>query len=142
MRLERSSSDRGVARFCCVLGEYLSEEAFWMQINQESLMRSSAPAMVGGRCQDDHHQGRVVELFSSEGSSLSEEVMVENWGNLQPHERLGSKVCGGPDDDGHLSQLQPSARGGRHLPTWGLQGDRVEPVLHQVLPMEVIYKQF
>ena len=112
-----------------------------MQINQESLTRPSAPAMVGGRCHDDHLHGGAVELFSSEGSSSAEEVMVENWGNLQTHERLGSKVCGGPDDDGQLSQLQPSARGGRHLPTWGLQGDQVEPVLHQVLPFVVIYMQ-
>ena len=97
--------------------------------------------MVGGCCQDDYQQVRVVELLSSEGSSSAEEVMVENWGNLQPHERLGSKVCGGPDDDGHLSELQPSARGGRHLPTWGLQGDQDKLVLHQVLPLVVIYMQ-
>ena len=58
-----------MARFICVLGEYLSEEVFWTQINQESLTRSSAPAMVGGRCHDDHLHGGVVELFSSEGSS-------------------------------------------------------------------------
>ena len=67
-----------VARFICVQGEYLSEEVLWTQINHESLMRPSAPAMVGGRCQDDHHQGRVVELFSSEVSSSAEGVMVEN----------------------------------------------------------------
>ena len=74
----KSSSTREVARFICVLGEYLSEEVLRMQINPESLMRPSAPAMVGGRCQDDHHQGRVVELFSSEVSYSAEGVMVEN----------------------------------------------------------------
>ena len=136
-----SSSTREVARFICVLGEYLREKVLGTQINPESLTRPSAPAMVGGRCYN-HHQGGGVELLSSEGSSSAEEVMVENWGSLQPHERLGSKVCGGPDDDGHLSELQPSARGGRHLPTWGLQGNQDKLVLHQVLPLVVIYMQF
>ena len=46
-----------------------------MQIYPESLTRPSAPAMVGGRCKDDLQQGRVVELFSSEGSSSSTEVL-------------------------------------------------------------------
>ena len=70
-----SSWTREVARFCCILGKYLSEEVVWVQIDPESLRRPSAPAMVGGRCQDDHQQGRVVELFSSEVSSLSSEVL-------------------------------------------------------------------
>ena len=65
----RSSSSREVARFICVLGEYLSEEVLRTQVNHESLTRPSAPAMVGGRCNDDLLQGGVVELFSSEGSS-------------------------------------------------------------------------
>ena len=45
-----SSWTRGVARFCCILGKYLSEEVVWVQIDPESLTRPSAPAMVGGRC--------------------------------------------------------------------------------------------
>ena len=83
IKLERQQLDKGVARFICVLGEYLSEEVFWTQINTESLTRPSALAMVGGRCNDDLHQGRVVELFSSEGSSLSSEVVVWIWGGCK-----------------------------------------------------------
>ena len=70
-----SSSMREVARFCCVLGEYLSDEVVWTQIYKESLTRPSAPSMVGGRCYN-HQQGGVVELFSSEVSSSSTEVVV------------------------------------------------------------------
>ena len=95
--------DRGVARFCCVLGEYLSEEVFWTQINQESLTRSSAPAMVGGRCQDDHQQGRVVELFSSEVSSLSRDGGEDLKILKISHTWVADRVCGGPDRVGHLS---------------------------------------
>ena len=123
--MERSSSDRGVARFCCVLGEYLSEEVFWTQINQESLMRSSAPAMVGGRCHDDHQEGGDVELFSSEGSSSFEGGDGGDLKNLVTSQRVGflSKVCGGPGRDGHLSELQEekcpmTILGCRHLPAW------------------------
>ena len=87
--MERSSSDRGVARFCCVLGEYLSEEVFWTQINQESLMRSSAPAMVGGRCHDDLFHGRVVELFSSEGSSSDRGGDVVDLGKPSKLKKVG-----------------------------------------------------
>ena len=88
-----------------------------MQIYPESLTRPSAPAMVGGRCQDDHQQGRVVELFSSEVSSLSSEVLpkessvtsLDRGGGEDlkilkiSHTWLADKVCGGPDRVGHLS---------------------------------------
>ena len=148
MRLERSSSDRGVARFCCVLGEYLSEEVFWTQINQESLMRSSAPAMVGGRCHDDHQEGGDVELFSSEGSSFFEGGDGGDLKNLVTSQRVGflSKVCGGPGRDGHLSELQEekclmTILGCRHLPAW-CNGEQDEPFLQQVLPWEVISSSF
>ena len=112
-----SSWTREVARFCCILGKYLSEEVVWVQIDPESLTRPSAPAMVGGRCQDDHQQGRVVELFSSEVSSLSSEVLpkessvtsLDRGGGEDlkilkiSHTWLADKVCGGPDRVGHLS---------------------------------------
>ena len=112
-----SSWTREVARFCCILGKYLSEEVVWVQIDPESLTRPSAPAMVGGRCQDDHQQGRVVELFSSEVSSLSSEVLpkessvtsLDRGGGEDlkilkiSHTWLADKVCEGPDRVGHLS---------------------------------------
>ena len=94
-----------MARFFCILGEYLSEEVVWVQIDPESLTRPSAPAMVGGRCQDDHQQGRVVELFSSEVSSLStgrdggEDLKILKIS----HTWVADRVCGGPDRVGHLS---------------------------------------
>ena len=90
-----SGSTREVARFICVLGEYLREEVLRMQINPESLTRPSAPAMVGGRCHDDYQQGRVVELLSSEGSS---------------------SVQGG--DGGELGKLAASRKVG-HQGVWG-----------------------
>ena len=45
-----SSSTREMARFCCILGEYLIKEVVWMQIYPEQLTRPSTLAMVGGRC--------------------------------------------------------------------------------------------
>ena len=68
-----------------------------MQIDPESLTRPSAPAMVGGRCQDNHQQGRVVELFSSEVSSLSRDGGEDLKILKIPHTWLADKVCGGPD---------------------------------------------
>ena len=98
-----SSWTRGVARFCCILGKYLSEEVVWVQIDPESLTRPSAPAMVGGRCQDDHQQERVVELFSSEVSSLSRDGGEDLKILKISHTWVADRVCGGPDRVGHLS---------------------------------------
>ena len=78
-----------VARFICVQGEYLSEEVLWTQINHESLTRPSAPTMVGGRCQDDYQQGRVVELLSSEGSSSVQGGDGGEWGKLASSRKVG-----------------------------------------------------
>ena len=60
-----------------------------MQIDPESLTRPSAPAMVGGRCHDDHLHGGVVELFSSEGSSSFEGGDGGDLKNLVTSQRVG-----------------------------------------------------
>ena len=64
-----------------------------MQIYPEPLTRPSAPAMVGGRCQDDHQQGRVVELLSSEVSSLSSEVLPKE-SSVTPLDQGGGVYLG------------------------------------------------
>ena len=128
-----SSWTREVARFCCILGKYLSEEVVWVQIDPESLTRPSAPAMVGGRCQDDHQQGRVVELFSSEVSSLSSEVVVKIW-RISKFLTLGWQIgCVGVLIEWDTSvNCSPCLEGGRHLPNL-FNWVRDEPFLHQVL---------
>ena len=120
-----------MARFFCILGEYLGEEVVWVQIDPESLTRPSALAMVGGRCQGDHQQGGAVELFSSEGSSQGG---GEDLRNLEISHMVGkSRRCVGV-----LTERDASAncslrlRGGRHLPTL-LNWVKAEPHLHQVL---------
>ena len=103
-----SSSTREVARFICVLGEYLSEEVLRTQVNHGSLTRPSAPAMVGGRCHDDHLHGGVVELFSSEVSFSIKEVVMK-FGEAQCNlRRLDSRCVRVLAEIGHL-RLQPSA---------------------------------
>ena len=68
----------------------------------------------------------VVELFSSEDNSFLEGGGGEELRNLVASRRVGhrsSKVCGGPDDDGRLSNCkQPSAERGQAPSNLGLTG--------------------
>ena len=90
-----SSWTREVARFCCILGKYLSEEVVWVQIDPESLTRPSAPALVGGRCKG---------LSSSSGGAEVDQCLEESWRRGDISKDMGS-VAHDVVDDGKRVQL-------------------------------------